>query len=107
MKNLVMCVKAEDFLRIASLYPKTMEDLKVRGLERREFFLKTYRKAEARRKEQYLRHQRQTEETIFASARESSQQGMKLYNNIRVNKNDVGFDEDEIDESDFKAQEEI
>ena len=32
------------------MYPKTMEDLKLRALERREFFLTNYRKAESERK---------------------------------------------------------
>ena len=37
-KNLFMSVTADNFLRIAELYPKTMEDLKMRALERRKFF---------------------------------------------------------------------
>ena len=33
-----MSVTADNFLRIAELYPKTLEDLKMRALERRSFF---------------------------------------------------------------------
>ena len=50
VRNMLMTVDAESFLRIAALYPKTEEDLKVRALERREFFLKSYRKGEKKRK---------------------------------------------------------
>jgi len=48
--NLMMCVDADTFRRIAELYPKTMEDLKERALERREFWLAHYRKSERERK---------------------------------------------------------
>ena len=49
-KNLFMSISRENFLRIAELYPKTMEDLKVRALERRQFFQKSYESELQKRK---------------------------------------------------------
>ena len=46
----LMCVFADNFIRICNLYPKTMTHIKERGLERREFFLKKYRLSELFRK---------------------------------------------------------
>ena len=44
-KNKFMSISNENFIRIAELYPKTMEDLKVRALERRQFFHRSYENA--------------------------------------------------------------
>ena len=68
VSRLFMCVKADTLLRLATLYPRTMEDLKVRALERREFFLTTFAKSETRRKRKALGPKFEQAHSLNASA---------------------------------------
>ena len=42
----VMCLAAEKFKKLCSLFPKTEQSLKYRALDRRNFFLKTMQEQE-------------------------------------------------------------
>ena len=45
-----MCIDADVFLNLCELYPQTADDLKMRALERRQFFMDQLHKSEAQRR---------------------------------------------------------
>ena len=93
-----MSVTAANFLRIAELYPKTMEDLKIRALERRKFFQNSYEKAiQAREK---VGFQRKISKTYYPDDTHRSQCNYSMSN---INRDELLFDFVEYDQKELKA----
>lgn len=41
-----MCIDADQFLMLSELYPQTANDLKIRSLEKRQFFMEQFKQSE-------------------------------------------------------------
>jgi len=52
-----MCVEKKTLLNLCDLYPKTAENLKMRGLEKREVYMK------------FMKHENLTDEDVFDISR--------------------------------------
>ena len=90
-----MCIDADVFLDLCELYPQTADDLKMRALERRQFFIDQLHKSEALRK-------RKNMAGLIGGFHDQHRDEVSLYDQAKVDPDKLEFGEDEIDEDSFK-----
>lgn len=91
-----MCIDANVFLDLCELYPQTADDLKMRALERRQFFIDQLHKAEAKRR-------RKNVAGLIGGFNDQHRDDASLYDQAKVDVDKLEFGEDEIDEDSFKV----
>ena len=90
-----MCIDADVFLDLCELYPQTADDLKMRALERRQFFIDQLHKSEALRKRKNITG-------LIGGFHDQHRDEVGLYDQAKVDPDKLEFGEDEIDEDSFK-----